>query len=171
MRKREIYTTHLRLCGPAIGHGVRGGLVGAKQPKMSCWDSVFMGCLCFGQREPGWGQEILAEEGGSSAGMQSESWFDLTESFSVPSHFPNPLPRPTFSNPPLPLPQTFWWVVCGWDVVVDGGWWWKRKDWWQCTQVVQSPLRLTEFLTPFQFICLTAPSRNCLNFSKYRYTH
>ena len=80
-----------------------------------------MGCLCFGQREPGWGQEILAEEGGSSAGMQSESWFDLTESFSVPSHFPNPLPRPTFSNPPLPLPQTFWWVVCGWDVVVDGG--------------------------------------------------
>jgi hypothetical protein len=51
-----------------------------------------------------------------------------------------------------------------------GGWWWwmwKRKDWWQHAQ----PLGLTEFLTPFQFLCLTAPSKNLINYYKYLYTH
>jgi hypothetical protein len=53
--------------------------------------------------------------------MESESWFDLPESFPIPSLSPNPLLLPTLSNPPFSLPKTLWCVVYGWDVVVGGG--------------------------------------------------
>ena len=120
------------------------------------------GASVLGKGILGGGREAQLRKGGGgySAGMQSESWFDLPESFPIASLFLNPLLLSTLSIPPFPLHKTLWWVVHVWDVVVGGGGSEKIR---RSAQVMWSPLGLTEFLTPFQFICLTAPSRNCLN--------
>ena len=62
--------------------------------------------------------------------------------------------------PPITTPQT---SRCTGD---GGGWWWWWR-WkiigWQRDAQIMITLGLMQFLTPFQFVCLAAPSKNCLN--------
>ena len=71
-----------------------------------------------------------------------------------------------FSPSPLLLLSYLLAIVIIMVVVVGGGYGRVRSG-----SARQSPLRLIEFLTPFQFICLVTPSRNHLNCPKYLYTY
>ena len=117
----------------------------------------------------GQGSKAEGGWGGSLAGMQSGIWFYSPVSFPIPSVFPNPLFSHTLFNHPFPPPKIILWVVYGWDVVVGGGG--RKKIGGSTPQVMRSPLGLTVFLTPFRFICLAAPSGNCLNYSEYLNTY
>ena len=86
---------------------------------------------------------------------------------SLPSPFPIHFPLLIH---PLPLHSSFLippggpcihWVQCQWVVVVD------MKEIEVAVQGHSCALRFTEFLTPFLFVCLAAPSTNSLNSSKY----
>jgi hypothetical protein len=60
-----------------------GGLVGVEKPKMSCPDSVLVdetwGASVLGRGNLGGGRKAHLRKGGGgySAGMQSESWFEI----------------------------------------------------------------------------------------------
>ena len=73
---------------------------------------------------------------------------------------------PTLFQPPYGLT----WVLypCSSMVVGGGGGCGRGGKWWQRKALVaRSALGLTEFLTPFQFVCLAALATNSLNYLKY----
>ena len=153
----------------------KGGLVGAKKSKAEPPG------LSFCRQNTG-GPLFWVNRNWVGPGKQSRGWVGwffswyakwdlvlLTRILPNPLCFSQPSTPHTLFNHPFPPPKIILWIVYGWDVVVGGGG--REKIGGSALQVVRSPLGLTVFLTPFRFICLAAPSGNCLNYSKYLNTY